>query len=272
MQTSENIGLIAAALAKAQQEIRNPALDSVNPHFRNRYASLAAHLDAVREPLGKHGIAMVQGMETGEGTVRVTTMLAHASGEWIKAAVEMPMPDRATAQQVGATVTYLRRYSLATMSLIVGDEDDDGEGDRAVRQRANPAPAASAKPAPAPAPTPAAKPAAAAKPSPTRDALFGDKPVAPAAKPAQEDKGWDADGMEIVRILKVVDRDGGAKAVLCDHPDDGQKWVQFGPEVAGQAVENRRVELVWEFSDQGFARAVEVRAAPKLIDAVGGAK
>jgi hypothetical protein len=93
--SSETIGAIAAALAKAQGELTNPekALTATirSPFPREadrifgRYASLASGLDVVRECLGKHEIATVHttAIDQYSGQIRLTTLLAHASGEWI---------------------------------------------------------------------------------------------------------------------------------------------------------------------------------------------
>lgn len=139
MEQSQNIGSLAAALAKAQLEITNPEFDAVNPHFKNRYASLAAHTESLRKPLARQGMAIVQSISTGDNSVSVTTRLIHASGEWIADSVSMALPERATAQVLGSFVTYLRRYSLAAFGLVVGEPDDDGEEDRKNRPTFNPA-------------------------------------------------------------------------------------------------------------------------------------
>jgi hypothetical protein len=90
--SSETIGAIAAALAKAQGELSNPekALTATirSPFPREadrtfRYASLASGLDVVRKCLGQHEIATVQTTAIDQGQIRLTTLLAHASGEWI---------------------------------------------------------------------------------------------------------------------------------------------------------------------------------------------
>ena len=126
---SATICAIAGALAKAQGEIKNPAFDKKNPHFNARYASLASCLDSVRSALSKNGIALIQTISTpSHDWVTITTILAHSSGEWISC--DFGARADAKIQQTGATVTYLRRYTLYAILGIVGDEDDDGESDR----------------------------------------------------------------------------------------------------------------------------------------------
>src|SRR5260370_35136560 len=92
--SSESIGAIASALAKAQGELTNPetslAATIRSPFPREgdrtfRYVWLASGLDIVRKSLGKHEIATVQttAIDQESGQIRLTTLLAHASGEWI---------------------------------------------------------------------------------------------------------------------------------------------------------------------------------------------
>ena len=134
MQRSDTIGELAKALAAANLEITNPSLDAVNPHFKSRYASLGAIINAVRAPLAAQGISAVQTVSNDGGSVGVTTTLLHSSGEWMAETIWSALPDRATVQQLGSSITYLRRYSLAAITGIVGEEDDDGNagstGDR----------------------------------------------------------------------------------------------------------------------------------------------
>ena len=148
MNQSENIETLAAALAKAQGVIANPAFDAINPHFKNRYATLGAHIDAVRGAFPANGLSVVQAIETPErDRVSLTTRILHSSGQWIESTVSASTG--AKVQEIGSTVTYLRRYALAAIVGIVGEEDDDGESDRSTRERAP-----AARPAAAPAPRP----------------------------------------------------------------------------------------------------------------------
>jgi hypothetical protein len=133
MNKSEQINELAAALAKAQMKIRNAELDRVNPHFKNRYATLGSIINAVKIPLAEQGLATMQTVRMDGTTVVVSTMITHSSGQWIEEAASFPLPERSTVQQLGSCVTYLRRYSLSAICGIVGDEDDDGEGDRVER-------------------------------------------------------------------------------------------------------------------------------------------
>src|SRR5262249_34712298 len=134
---SESIGTIAAALAKAQAELTNPEKSLVatirSPFPREgdrtfRYAPLSSGLDIVRKGLGRHEIATIQttAIDKDAGLLRLTTMLAHSSGEWISS--EWPVcaiADIASAQRMGAALTYARRYALFTLVGIAGEDDLD---------------------------------------------------------------------------------------------------------------------------------------------------
>ena len=135
--SSETIGAIAAALAKAQGELSNPDKSLIatihspfprEPERTFRYASLASGLDIVRKSLGRHEIATIQvtALDKEAGLVRLTTVLAHSSGEWISS--DWPVcqiTDIASAQRVGAALTYARRYALFTLVGIAGEDDLD---------------------------------------------------------------------------------------------------------------------------------------------------
>jgi hypothetical protein len=135
--SSENIGALAAALAKAQAELVNPekTLTAVlkSPFPREdakeyRYASLASGLDIVRKTLGQQEIAVLQStqIETSSGQVLLTTLLAHSSGEWISS--EWPVcstRETDAPHRMGTALTYARRYALFALVGIAGEDDLD---------------------------------------------------------------------------------------------------------------------------------------------------
>src|SRR5260370_1394531 len=135
--SSDTIATIAAALAKAQVELTNPEKSLVatirSPFPREadrtfRYAPLSSGLDIVRKSLGRHEIATIQatGIDKEAGLLRLTTVLAHSSGEWVSS--EWPVcqiTDIASAQRMGAALTYARRYALFTLVGIAGEDDLD---------------------------------------------------------------------------------------------------------------------------------------------------
>ena len=153
MQRSSNkIGALATALAKAQAEIVNPeksltaTIESPFPREGQRtfrYASLSTGLEIVRKCLGQHEIATVQStaIDRDTGLIRLTTTLVHASGEWVSS--DWPVcPAAATAapHRMGAALTYARRYALFTLVGIAGEDDLDAP-DLAVQSSQNDPPA-----------------------------------------------------------------------------------------------------------------------------------
>lgn len=126
MRHSEQLDKIAAALVVAQGGIAPVLKDATNPHFKSKFASLGAVTDAVRPPLLKAGISVLQTTTDEDETgFCVETMLLHTSGQWIASRVRMPI-DKPTAQGAGSAITYGRRYGLAAALGVVADEDDDG--------------------------------------------------------------------------------------------------------------------------------------------------
>jgi hypothetical protein len=135
--SSESIGAIAGALAKAQIELKNPeklltaTIQSPFPREADRtfrYASLSSGLDLVRQSLGRYEIATVQttSIDDTAGLIRLTTVLAHSSGEWISS--DWPVcltSETASPQRMGSALTYARRYALFTLVGIAGEDDLD---------------------------------------------------------------------------------------------------------------------------------------------------
>ena len=114
-----------SALIKAQSEMGSAVKDAKNPHFRSRYASLAAVIDAVIPALNANGVGVLQLPSIEGSEVQLTTILMHSSGQRLSSTVGAPLGKKQDAQAVGSAITYLRRYSLQSiMGLPV--EDDDG--------------------------------------------------------------------------------------------------------------------------------------------------
>ncbi len=208
---SDKIDKLAQALTKAQAEMRNAVKDGENPHFGSSYATLGEILDTIREPLSKHGLAVVQLPSATADTVTVETRLLHDSGQWMRSALTFRLrPEYSKSgrelppspQQVGSAITYGRRYGLSAMVGVGAVEDDDGnlasrEGTPPVTVAAPPAtppvprgarryitgpkagtevPATPAAPAPeAPAPAPEPDPEPAAHPAPTFHTMLYDR-------------------------------------------------------------------------------------------------
>jgi len=162
MNKSESITHLATALAKAQAEMPVAVFDATNPFLKSKYASLGAVIQASRPILAKHKLSLVQfpisssapgdrtnGTEgTNSATARgdfigVESVLTHESGEFISERIVIALTEekgKSRVQSAGSTLTYLRRYSWASILGMYSDEDSDG---------ASPVQAFTAKPTPA---------------------------------------------------------------------------------------------------------------------------
>ena len=134
-----------AALVKAQSQIKNAVKDSVNPHFKNRYADLESVWDAVRDALHRNDLAVLQLTDLdASGAPVLITRVIHASGEHVEGRYPLVCKDPTDAQKLGSSMSYARRYSLSAMLGVI-QSDDDGNGASAQPAK----PAAQATPAPA---------------------------------------------------------------------------------------------------------------------------
>jgi hypothetical protein len=134
--SSENVAAIATALAKAQTELSNPEKAMIGTVYNARsdspqsfrYASLSSGLDIIRKALGGQQIAIAQttDIDRANGTVNLTTLLLHTSGEWISS--DWPvcrLSETSAPRRMGAALTYARRYALFSMVGIAGEDDLD---------------------------------------------------------------------------------------------------------------------------------------------------
>lgn len=125
MEKSEQLDQLFTALAQAQSEIKHATMDCINPHYKNKYASLKSLVDVAKPVLAKYGLTVVQlAGPSDQRSVSMTTVIGHKSGQYI--AETSPMPTKSdNPQSVGSSLTYARRYGLAAALGIVSDEDDD---------------------------------------------------------------------------------------------------------------------------------------------------
>ncbi len=135
-QASASVGVLAAALAKAQAELLNPEKSLIGtvapgegrPERTFRYAPLSSGLEIIRTTLGRHEIATIQttAIDDGAGLIRLTTILVHSSGEWISSEWPVcPVSETAQPHRLGTALTYARRYALFTLVGIAGEDDTD---------------------------------------------------------------------------------------------------------------------------------------------------
>lgn len=115
------------AVSKAQAEIKPAVLDMTNPHYKSKYASLTSILEAIREPLAKNNLAVLQQVETDEDGYWINTILAHSSGQEISNSFRL-IVNKNDMQGLGSAITYGRRYGISALLGVVDTEDDDGNG------------------------------------------------------------------------------------------------------------------------------------------------
>lgn len=135
MKQSESIKELALALSKVQGKLTFAKKENANPFFKSKYADLASVWESCRTLLSENGLAVMQfpsGYETrvitGEKTVAehlmsLTTIITHASGEWMSQDMTLPVT-KADAQGAGSAITYMRRYALAAVVGVYQDDDD----------------------------------------------------------------------------------------------------------------------------------------------------
>lgn len=128
---SQGIKALIAALKGVQGMVEGVKRDADNPHFRSRYATLEAVVDAARPALQANGFAFTQAPGAiVDGAVEITTMLMHESGEWLRSTLHVPLGKR-DPQGLGSALTYGQRYSLmATLGLPPTDDDGETAMDR----------------------------------------------------------------------------------------------------------------------------------------------
>lgn len=125
-QMSDKFDIVLSKLMKAKQEIGTVKKDSKNPFHKSNYASLNAYIDASETHLLENGLILLQ---AGNGSfsepIIIATLIHPESGQWLKSYLPILNP-KMDSQGLGASVTYMRRYSIATLLGLVS-EDDDGE-------------------------------------------------------------------------------------------------------------------------------------------------
>ena len=135
MKQSESIKELATALAKAQGELKHASKDSVNPHFRSKYADLASVWEACREALSSNGLAVVQfPSDFTNNVMSLTTRITHSSGEWLEQTMTAPV-SKPDPQGIGSCLTYMRRYALAAVVGVYQDDDDANSASMAPKER-----------------------------------------------------------------------------------------------------------------------------------------
>ena len=125
---------IAPALVKAQKGFAPALKSSTNPHFKSRYADLAACIEAVIDSLNANGIALIQHTHECESGVTVETIFLHESGETLSAGRLNVPASKQDAQGYGSALTYARRYSLMAACGIAPEDDDGNQASNAPKK------------------------------------------------------------------------------------------------------------------------------------------
>ena len=129
MTRSESITHLATALAQAQAEMPVAVFDATNPFLKSKYASLGAVIQASRPILAKHKLSLVQFPISDANGIGVESILTHESGEFVSERIVIALTEekgKSRVQSAGSTLTYLRRYSWASILGMYSDEDSDG--------------------------------------------------------------------------------------------------------------------------------------------------
>ncbi len=135
---SESKSNIFGALAKAQGAMAKASADSINPAFRSKFVPLPGVLGVVLPAFNSNGLAVLQHpVLEGVEMIHLTTVVTHESGEWMQSVCSMPVAGKRDAHAVGSAISYLRRYSLASIAgVIQGDDDGNAATDQAPQQPA----------------------------------------------------------------------------------------------------------------------------------------
>lgn len=141
MNKSESISKLAPALVKATAQIKAVKMDAENPYYKSKYATLGALIDVAKPAMQEHGLTAPAFIISLPGMVGIEQWIIHESGEYISDKIMLPLPEenkRSVAQEMGATVSYLRRYALSALLGMYADEDGDGEPSRSGTATAKP--------------------------------------------------------------------------------------------------------------------------------------
>jgi hypothetical protein len=115
-----------ADYAKYSGEVGAPKKTKINPHFKAKYSPLEEVLATVKPILSKYNMAMIQIPSATNGMAGVKNILTHAGGFFMTFKEVECKSDKPTVQGLGSTWTYLKRYTLETITAV-SSEDDDGE-------------------------------------------------------------------------------------------------------------------------------------------------
>jgi hypothetical protein len=131
---------IASALVRAQKAFGPTLKTATNPHFRSKYADLAACIESVIDALNGNGIALLQPTHECSDGVIIETVFLHESGEMISSGKLHVPASKQDPQGYGSALTYARRYSLMAACGIAPEDDDGNSASNRTSGNTNPAP------------------------------------------------------------------------------------------------------------------------------------
>jgi hypothetical protein len=135
MKTSQELKNIYSAIIKARPEIAPIARTKSARNYK--YATLDSVIELLSLVLPKHGLGWLQTLSTEDGQPILVTRMIHESGEWIEDAMVLPQTKlnggANESQELGASITYFKRYALSAIFGIATDDDTDGVAE--VRER-----------------------------------------------------------------------------------------------------------------------------------------
>lgn len=132
---SEPANEVFKAFVSAQLVLGRADKDGKNPHYRSRYATLTSVIEAVRPVFAEHGLCIMQHAGHSDGLVKLTTVIGHTSGQWLRSECSVPIGKRADSHALGSAISYLRRYTLASIACLVQDDDDGNQVSHVQRSR-----------------------------------------------------------------------------------------------------------------------------------------
>lgn len=153
MKTSESTKLLTEALTKCK--FKSPPKSKVVDYTYNgkrthyAYASLDQIIESTDTELKKNGLALTQGTGFDASNFGLFTRLSHVSGEWQESFMPLETRDQ-SPQDIGAQLTYFRRYQWVGMIGIEAEEDTDGLAARPESPSAPVRPDVATKPLPPP--------------------------------------------------------------------------------------------------------------------------
>lgn len=124
---SENITELLASLVELQSEL--PTMPKDKTAYNYKYTDLDTIVQTIKPLLKKHNLAYMQSVGgLTASAITLTTRLFNNKGEYIEDTVVLPViasQKNNSAQTLGMSITYMRRYTLCAMLGITSDEDVD---------------------------------------------------------------------------------------------------------------------------------------------------